>query len=162
MSRLNDSHPKQKFCCGVEVLNKYLQKQAGQENRKNIAVTYVLHDQEADQIMGYYTLSASTIQLQNLPESLSKKLPRYPLVPTTLIGRLAVDSNYQKRGIGEALLIDALRIAHKTSDEVASFAVIVDAMSESAKNFYQKYGFISLSSDSRKLYLPMKTIRKLF
>jgi len=161
INRLNKSHNREKFSCGVTLLDDYVRKQAGQDTRKHLSVTYILNDEMLNKVAGYYTLSSTTIELSDLPEKLSKKLPRYPLLPATLIGRLAIDQNYQKQGLGEVLLIDALKRANEASEAVASLAVIVEAINVNALRFYKKYNFKSFLSHKSKLYLPMKVIYKL-
>ena len=111
-------------------------------------------------IAGYYTLSATAILLPELPENLSSKLPRYPQVPATLLGRLAVDRRHQGKAYGRFMLADALHRA--LASEIASFAVIVDAKNESARRFYERESFLALPDQPRKLFLPMTDIRKLF
>jgi len=161
ISRLDKTHKRQLFSCGVKSLDDYISQQAGQEIRKHISVTYILNDEALHKIAGYYTLSSTTIELTDLSDELSRKLPHYPLLPATLIGRLAVDLHYQKNGIGEILLVDALRRAYQASQEIASFAVIVEAINESAAKFYKKYNFMTFSPDKNKLYLPMEVIGKI-
>jgi GNAT superfamily N-acetyltransferase len=113
-------------------------------------------------ILGYYTLSSYGVDVGDLPAEIAKKLPRYPLIPATLLGRLAVDERYQGRGIGEFLLLDALHRALGHSVDVAAAAVIVDAINPAAKRFYQRFGFIPFPSASSRLFLPMKTVTDLF
>lgn len=158
---LSKAHDRNSFSCGIESLDNYLHKQAGQDSRKKISVTYVLHDQNENKVAGYYTLSATAIELLALPENVRKKLPSYPCLPATLIGRLAIDETYRRRGLGELILIDAMKRAYRTSSEVASFAVVVDAINQSAKEFYKKYGFLDLSISRNRLFLPMSIISML-
>lgn len=161
ISLLDKTHDRKSFSCGIEPLDNYLQKQAGQDCRKHIGITYVLEDQDAKKIAGYYTLSATAIELIALPETIQKKLPSYPCLPATLIGRLAVDEAYKKRRLGELLLIDAMKRAYRASQEIASFAVVVDAINRNAEKFYKKYGFLDLSSSKHRLFLPMSTAGEL-
>ena len=161
ISPLDKTHDRKSFSCGVDSLDNYFHKQAGQDNRKRIAVTYVLHDQNASKVAGYYTLSATAIELVALPETVRKKLPSYPCLPATLIGRLAVDESYKKRGLGELILMDAMKRSYRASLEVASFAVVVDAINRSAEEFYKKYGFLDLSVATDRLYLPMNVVAEL-
>jgi len=161
ISPLERKHNRKSFSCGLDSLDSYLHIQAGQDKRKRIAVTYVLEDQCTNKISGYYTLSATAIELNFLPESVRKKLPSYPCIPATLIGRLAVDENYKKRGLGETILIDAMKRAYHASLSIASFAIVVDAINSNAKSFYKKYGFLELSAVKRRLFLPMSVIAKL-
>ena len=162
ITKLNNTHQRKAFSCGVKLLDDYLRTLAGQDARKHLSVTYVLNNNERNKIAGYYTLSASSIELADLPQTLAKKLPQYPFVPATLIGRIAIDLECQKQGLGEVLLFDALQRAYLTSQTIASLAVIVDAIDDSAIKFYKKYGFLSLVSNNSRLYLPMKSMESLF
>lgn len=128
--------------------------------KKKSSVVYVLTDESHVPILGYYTLSASSVILSSLPAELVDLLPKYPDVPVTLVGRLAIDSRYQGKGYGADLLMDALRNSFEASERVASAAVIVDAKEEEGTGFYRKYGFIPFPDRPRRLFLPMKTIEK--
>ncbi|HHF7367442.1 TPA: GNAT family N-acetyltransferase [Legionella bozemanae] len=161
ISSLNQTHQRQKFSCGMDLLDNYLHKQATQDYRRHISVTYILNDNENNQVAGYYTLSSSSIELTDLSDNLQSKLPQYPLLPATLIGRLAVDLKYQKQTLGELLLIDALKRSYQNAIEIASIAVIVEAINDNAIKFYKKYGFVPILSNESKLYLPIKSIGKL-
>ncbi|TAF05246.1 MAG: GNAT family N-acetyltransferase [Nostocales cyanobacterium] len=109
-------------------------------------------------IAGYSTLAATAIELANLPDFLIRKLPKYPLLPATLLGRLAIDERYQGQGLGTFLLLDALH--RSKNSEVASMAVVVDAKNEQARAFYEYHQFIPFPSQPLKLYFPMATILK--
>ncbi len=158
IEKLNRTHARQAFSCGISSLDHYLHQSASQDEKRHIAVTYILHDDHLKKIVGFYTLSSMTIALNELPPDIARKLPHYSLIPATLIGRLAVDVNYQKQGQGELLLIDALHRAHKLSQDIASYAVVVDAINQKAAEFYRKYGFINLEMQKDKLFLSMKSI----
>lgn len=99
------------------------------------------------------------MNLGELPPSIAARLPKYPLVPATLIGRLAVDKRFRGRGIGELLLMDALARCLVVSRQVASAAVIVDAKDETAKRFYMKYGFMGLPGSDKRLFIPIDTVQ---
>jgi predicted GNAT family N-acyltransferase len=98
----------------------------------------------------------------DVPADLARKLPKYELVPATLLGRLAVSINFRGRGLGRKLLLDALYRCLQSSRQVASTTVIVDARDDEARAFYRKYGFIELPKVERRLLLPMATIEALF
>lgn len=119
-------------------------------------------DTQAGKIAGYYTLSMNTIIARDLPETVTKKLPRYPHLPSVLMGRLAVDEAYKGQGLGAFLLIDALKRAYAISASIAATFFVVDAKDDAAKVFYQCFDFLALEDDTLRLYLPMKTIGKLF
>lgn len=159
---LDDSHDRRSFHCGVEPLDRYLHLQAGQDRRRRVAACFVLHDPARSRIAGYYTLSAFSVIGESLPDALQRRLPKYGQIPCTLLGRLAVDTDYRGSGVGRHLLLDALQRALLHSGEVASWAVIVDAKDESAERFYSHYGFMALPQTEQRLFLPMATIAALF
>lgn len=156
---LASSHDRSAFESGVEPLDRYFRTQAGQDARKNIAAPFVLLLPDRT-IAGYYTLLSTSVQLGELPERTVQKLPRYPLVPATLLGRLAVDRRQQGRGYGRFLLADALHRAARS--EIASFAVIVDAKDDSARRFYERESFLPFPDQPMKLFRSMADIRRLF
>lgn len=159
---LGKKHDRVVFSCGIDALDTYLQKRASQETKKKIATTFVMVEGLTSAVIGYYTLSATSILLTDLPDETARKLPKYPNVPATLLGRLAIDSRYQGRGYGELLIIDSLRRAFQATTEVASYAVVVDAINECARSFYEQYEFCAFPDRKLRLFLPMKTIADLF
>ena len=159
---LNKAHDRESFSCGNEVLDRYLKMQARQDMQRNLAQVVVLLDEDPKTIKGYYSLSAGSLTLSELPNELQRKLPRYPKIPITLLGRLAVDSRFQGQKIGALLLIDALAKALRHSQEISSMAVVVDAIDESAVAFYQKFHFLNLPETPHTLFLEMAAIKKLF
>jgi GNAT superfamily N-acetyltransferase len=156
---LNSSYDRTAFDSGVEPLDRYFRTQAGQNARKNMAAPFVLL-LPGGLIAGYYTLSPTSVKLGELPEQTVRKLPRYPQVPATLLGRLAVDRRQQGKGYGRFLLADALYRAARS--EIASFAVIVDAKDDGARRFYERESFLPFPDQSMKLFRPMADIRRLF
>lgn len=111
-------------------------------------------------IGGYYTLSATGVKLTEFPVEVACKLPRYPIVPATLLGRLAVDRNSRGQGYGRFLLADALFRAVRC--EIASFAVVVDAKDDAARRFYERESFLPFPDQHLRLFRPMTDIAKLF
>ncbi len=109
---------------------------------------------------GYYTLSATNVALVDLPPAFAKRLPRYPVLPATLLGRLAVHRQRRGEGFGELLLFDAFSRALRS--EIASYALVVDAKDEAAQAFYERYRFLKLPSAGRRLFLPLAEIAALF
>lgn len=159
---LDSTHPKQEFSCGKEMLDTYLHRQAKQDIDRKLSACFVLEDTETKLIQGYYTLANNSLPLSLVPPDLQKKLPKsYTAIPTTLLGRLAIDQRFQGKGVGKLLLIDALFRSYQASETMGSFAVIVDPLDEEAERFYFKYGFIQLP-DSGKMFLAMQTIARLF
>lgn len=156
---LEKKHDRSVFDCGVPILNQYFTKQVSQDVRRNVTACFLAIEKETDIIAGYYTLSAGSVDLSDLPEKTKKKLPRYPTVPITLIGRLAVDLNFQGQQLGAALLFDAIERSMNT--EMGVWAVVVDAKDENAINFYAKYGFNSIASNANRMFLPLSEGYKL-
>ena len=160
---LGNDHNRGDFWCGNASLDRYLKEQAGQDLRRGCATPFVLVSKRGDaSILGYYTLSSYGVDIGELPVDVAKKLPRYPLIPATLLGRLAVDRRYQGQGIGEFLLMDALHRSLVQSAEIAAAAVIVDAIDAGAAKFYQHFGFVPFPSIAGRLFLPMKAVSGLF
>jgi ribosomal protein S18 acetylase RimI-like enzyme len=147
------------FACGVEVLDRYLRAQAGQDIRKRIAACFVAYPKGAQAVAGYYTLAASSVALTDLPPDLVRRLPRYPAVPATLLGRLAVDCRHRGQGLGELMLFDAF--SRTLRSEIATFALLVDAKNDRARTFYERYCFMPLTNGGRRLFLPLAEIAKL-
>lgn len=157
---LTKQHDRAAFRCASAPLTAYLQRIARKDAERNVAAAFVMVDDAApSSIVGYYTLSAFAVDVTELPESMQRKLPRYPRLPTTLLGRLARDERFP--GTGSLLLMDALFRAYRKSAEIASLAVVADAKDEAALGFYRKFGFAQLGSDSNRVFLPMDTIAEL-
>lgn len=149
------------FRCGAPEPDEYLRTRAAQDARRRVATCFVLLSATREPV-GYYTLAQLGVQLGDLPANVMKRLPRYPIIPATLVGRLAVDQRWKGRGLGEHLLLDALHRSFFASLEVASFAVVVEARDESAATFYARFDLASLTSDGLRLFLPMATAAQLF
>ena len=156
---LQSHHDRSGFTSGVGALDQYLRRQAGQDARKNMAAPFLLVLADGS-VAGFYTLSATAVPVGELPAEVARKLPRYPLIPATLLGRLAVDERHRSRGFGRFLLADALLRALRS--EVASFAIVVDAKGEDAARFYSREGFLPFPSQPRRLFLPMARVAELF
>ena len=106
-------------------------------------------------ITGFYTLAATSVAVDALPPDLTKRLPRYPLMPAVLMGRLAVAAEYQGRGLGRALIFDAAIRTDRLG--IGAFAIIVDAKGDRAVGFYQSSGFALIPGESRRLFVPVAT-----
>lgn len=155
---LHNGHDRAGFRCGETSLDDYIRKQARQDVKRRISRVFVATQPEQPTvIVGYYTLSALSIDLSQLPEDLARKLPRHP-IPAALLGRLAVSYAAQGRGIGRILLADALKRTLAVSNEIAIHAMVVDAIDEGAQRFYERYGFTPLSTKARRLFLPLKSV----
>lgn len=148
---LDKSHDRKSFSCGEHELDKYIREYASQDVKRRTARVFVVTTDK--RVIGFYTLSALSISHANMPPDIAKKLPRYP-IPAVLL----VDTAFHGKGIGAALLVNAMKRALLASNDVAMYALFVDAKNEQAKSFYQKYGFIELQEHPMKLFLPMETI----
>lgn len=160
---MRPEHDRTLFDCGNPSLNQYLLQHAGQDSRRRVAAVYVLLDGQLPRIVGYLTLSASIIELTDLPENEIRNLPRYPWLPACLLGRLAIDHNYQGQGLGGLLLLEALEVVVEVSARIGILAVTVEAIDDGAAAFYQHYGFKEYGvSAKQSLYLHVADARKLF
>jgi len=158
---LADEHNRTAFSCGVEALDRYLHRQGGQDVSKHVAAAFVITP-DGETVAGFYTLSAHVLNLGDLPDNVAKKLPRYPNVPATLLGRLADSTDFRGRGISELLLLDAFRRVLANTQEVGSAVLVVDAKDERAREFYLRHDFIRLPSQPNRFFYTVKTIEKLF
>lgn len=148
-------HDRLAFRCGVPVLDDYLQKYAVQQNAKGISTVFVLVDDAApSQILGYYSLSAAQVGVQQLSEADRRKLPRYP-VPCFRLGRLARHSDHAGTGLGELLIGCAVERCLRARSLVGAYALVVDAKDERSKSFYERYGFTACLDSPLTLYLPL-------
>ncbi|HRH90459.1 MAG TPA: GNAT family N-acetyltransferase [Agitococcus sp.] len=153
-------HNRNGFDCGIETLNNYLKVMASQQAKKDNTRTFVLEDAHNDaQIVGFYTLTMTPIDIKALPETLQKR--HQSSNSGGLIARLAVDVRYKNQGFGEWLLIDALKKLLDVSDSVGFPLVIVDAK-DGVKQFYQKYGFTAFNDAPNKLFITIADIRASF
>lgn len=159
---LQKSHDREAFSCGHIALDRYLKQQARQDAQSQVAAVFVAVRLQNSKVLGFYSLSASSIHVGDLPPDLAKKLPRYPHLPVTLLGRLAIDQAYKGQGLGQFLLLDALYRSLHAAASIAAMAVVVDAKDAAAPAFYQRYGFTQLSASEERLFLPMKTVAALF
>jgi len=155
---LCSTHDRLGFSCGASSLDRYLQKQATQDIKRHISRVYVATMHNApNRVVGYYSLSTLSIGLNELSDEHARKLPKHA-IPAALIGRLAVSSEAQGGGVGKLLLVDALKRTLAVSEEIAIYAMVVDAIDERAEFFYQQFGFKMLSAGNRRLFLPLKSI----
>lgn len=155
---ISSDHDRSRFSCGVPALDHYLREQATQDMRRLVSSCFLLIDKSSGRIAGYYTLAATSVLADDLPADTLKKLPRYPVLPAALIGRLAIDQAYRRQGLGGLLLADAaLRILH---GDVKAFAIVVDAKDESSVAFYRTQGFQPLASQPMSMFLPLATFQK--
>ena len=155
LALLDASFDRATFASESELLNRYLREQVSQDLRRRVAACFVALD-SGNRIVGYYTLASTSLLLADLPTSTGKKLPRYPTVPAVRMGRLAVDHEFKGKGLGGALLADALSRAARS--EIAAYALVVDAKDDEASTFYRHHGFVALPDAPLTLFLPLATV----
>lgn len=160
IERLDRSHERADFDCGVPSLDDFIRLLANQYEKRRLGRTYVAIGSGDRRVVGYYTLASSCVGFDDLPGDFARKLPRHP-IPTVLLARLAVDRSAQGQGLGADLLIDALARCLGLADPVGVHAVEVDAIDSRAAGFYSKHGFIPLLDDELHLFLPIATIQGL-
>jgi len=153
---LDETHPRRDFSCGVPDLDRYLHERAGQDIRRYYAALFVALDVTTGKILGYYTLSNTSVNLTDVPESLRKTLPKYPEIPAIRLGRLAVDKSVQHKRLGAKLVADAVI---RSRFNVSAWAImVVDAKEEQVCMFYKKFGFSELLDDDKRLYIMRKKL----
>lgn len=142
------------FCCGQPLLDEYIRRYAAQDVRRNVARVFIATPGRDSHVLGgFFTLSAGSVSCSELPEALAKKLPRYP-VPVALIGRLAVDTDFQGKGLGSILLADACQKVTQASATLAVAGIVVSAKDAAAAAFYRHFGFLSFPGQPTRLLLP--------
>lgn len=147
------------FRSGNARIDQYFHRQVSQDIKRQYATCHVLVEAASDTIAGFYTLSAYTIPLMNLPDEIARRLPRYPTVPAVLIGWLGRDLRFRGQNIGAMLLADAFR--RLKASPVGAYAICADAVDEGAAAFYREHQFLEFSSKPGSFYLPMATIEAL-
>ncbi len=151
---------KSNFICGQKDLDRYFARHALNNDQLGIGKTFVVRGKEDKEltILGFYVLSMASVQSSQISEVMQKKLPRYPM-PVVLLGRLAVHQEAQGKGLGEFLLIDALRKSAVSAQSIGAIGVITDAKDEKAQSFYEKYGFVQLSAQwPKRMFLSFQTL----
>ncbi|MCY7353686.1 MAG: GNAT family N-acetyltransferase [Lysobacter sp.] len=152
-------HPRADFHSGVPAMDRFLKELASQHQRRNVSTTYVLVDSTAPRaIVGYYSISFGSMRLTDLSTEEQKKLPMHP-VPAARLGRLAVDDAQRGRGYGELLLQNAIKRCLAAREDIACYALVVDAKDDAAARFYAKYGFESCADENSQWYLPLGNSR---
>lgn len=149
---LASHHDRSSFSCGERDLDDWFRRRASQDERRDVARVFVAVDRTLG-IVGFYSLSAYTLALNDLPEAVAKKLPRYDAIPAALIGRLARDVRVRDCDLGGLLLADAVRRILQAAHSLAIFAIVVDAKDDRAVDFYTHFGFSSFPARPRRLFM---------
>ena len=153
---LGKHHDRAAFSCGQPDLDDWFRHRAGQDENRNVARVFVAVDRDLG-VIGFYSLNSFTLSINDLPEDISRKLPRYDSIPAAMIGRLARDERVRGRGIGEFLLADAVRRILGAGRSIAVFAIVVEAQNERATDFYTNFGFRPFPLHPKRLFLPTAT-----
>lgn len=153
IERLCAAHDRSEFSCGRLELDDWFRRRAGQDERRNVARVFVAVDDELG-VVGFYSLSSFRVDIDDLPEEIARKLPRYHGVPAALIGRLARDVRVRGRGIGGVLVADALRRILGAARTLAVFVIVVDAEDDQAAIFYEGLGFRRFAQHPSRLFMP--------
>ena len=148
-------HDRNAFTCGVRALDDWFRTRASQDQRRHVAQVFVALDTLG--IVGFYSLSMFTLSLDDLPERLSRKLPRYDAIPAALIGRLARHERAKGSRVGDLLVADAVKRVLGAAESVAAYAIVVDAKDERGRRFYEARGFVSLPARPNRLFLLTET-----
>lgn len=149
---LAGDHDRQGFDCGRLELNDWLRQVARQHQDKGLSKTFVgVREEVPDRICGYYALTLAELENRHLPEAWRKKLPRR--IPGVRLGRLAVDSRYQGKGLGALLLVDALTRAQRVYAEAGGIGLFVDALDDRAAGYYRNFGFAAAPDNPLLLFL---------
>lgn len=149
---LAGNHDRQGFDCGRQELNDWLRQVARQHQDKGLSKTFVaIREDERARICGYYALTLAELESRHLPDVWRKKLPRR--IPGVRLGRLAVDRQYQSKGLGELLLIDALMRARRIYTEAGGIGLFVDALDAQAAAYYRRFGFEAAPDNPLLLFL---------
>lgn len=150
-------HRRNEFVCESRELTEFLRTRARKEMQARSSACFVLvAEADPGRIVGYYTLSQTAVAMRELPEAVTKRLPRYPQLGATLIGRLARDLAWKGKAVGRLLLIDALRRCVRHSAEVGAVLVVTDPKDDKARAFYESHGFRAL--DGRRMFMPMSEL----
>lgn len=154
---LSKQHNRQDFDCGDRQLNEFLQRYARQSHEKQTVKTYVVTEVGSEKIIGFYSITISTLTYDSLPKSLQKGLGRYA-VPTYLLARLAVDKAYQGQGIGGTLLVKALARCKRVAEEVGGIGLLIEAKNEAVADWYQLFGAMPLPDQPLTLIIPFSVL----
>jgi GNAT superfamily N-acetyltransferase len=157
---LGKHHDRAGFSCGQPDLDSWFRHRASQDEKRHVARVFVAFDNESSvesAVIGFYCLSSLSLSIEDLPEEIARKLPRYDAIPAALIGRLARAERARGQGVGELLLADAIRRILGAGRSIAVFAIVVDAKDDRAVDFYKAFGFLPFPLRPRRLFLPTAT-----
>lgn len=154
-SALNNTHQLSAFDCGTASLNDWLTRRAMRNENAGASRTYVVCEQK--KVIGYYALATGAVRLLEAPKKLQRNMP--DPIPVMVLGRLAVDTGHQGKGVGQGLLKDAMLRVLSAGKIAGLRALLVHAISEEAQIFYTKNGFLSCPLDPMMLMLPLSPLK---
>ena len=151
---LANSHDTASFDCGQPTLNHWLNQIALKNEDRGASRTFVVCD--ADRVVCYYALAAGSVERTEAPNKIRRNMPRP--IPVMVLGRLAVDKAYQSQGLGRALLRDALLRVIAISKQAGVRAILLHALTEEAKRFYLRRGFVASPTNDMTLMIAIKDV----
>jgi hypothetical protein len=154
---LSKEHDRSGFVCGNDLIDRYFRNGVSQDVKRNYAKCFVACDLDTNRVAGFYTLSSNSVPLGDVPDTLAKKLPRYPTVPAVLIGWLGRHSDYAGQRLGGFLLFHAIKTVAEAP--IGAHAIFADAIDDNAASFYQAHDFVPLLGRPQTLYLPISAAR---
>ena len=157
IERISKLHNFKDFSCGEPSLDNYLRNWGVRNTQNDFSTTYVLCPRGTKEVIGYYSLCASSIRSCRLPEV--KSAPRN--IPTVLLGRIALRHDFRGQGLGEILLIHVFRETLLVSTKISVWGLELDAINESVKQWYQNFGFMEIIDEPLHLYIEIETLRQL-
>ena len=159
---LDATHDRVGFDSGVDALNRYLKETARQHVLKGLSMTWVAVDEHSPApkpVLGFFTLSLCQVVADGVPAAWAKRLPRQ--IPAMCLGRLAIASEEQGKGLGKVLLVEALLRVAKIGALAGGIGLFVDAKDDEAARFYRHFGFEPSPGQPLVLFLPMQTLQQL-
>ena len=158
---LSRTHDRNTFDCGSDALNIYLRETARQHTERGISRTFVLVEEvalEPKPILGFFTLNICQLRAEQLPAEMAHRLSRE--VAGVKLSRLAVSKERHRQGLGKLLLVSAMKKFVEVFESAGGIGLFVDAKDESAKGYYERFGFVPLPDAPLQLFLPLQTIRE--
>lgn len=155
---LRKDHERASFRCGSAALDEYLARYARQNAEAGLARTFVAVVPPSPRVVGYYSLAASSIRFATVPDTMKKRLPRYP-IPSILLAQLATDVTVRGLGLGGALLVDAGRRAGRLAEGAGVRFLEVEAIDDAARDFYRRHGALPLLDDEHHLVFDIRLFR---
>ncbi|OGT47883.1 MAG: GNAT family N-acetyltransferase [Gammaproteobacteria bacterium RIFCSPHIGHO2_12_FULL_38_11] len=155
-SLLSDEHDVDSFDCSEPTLNDWLKKRAAKNNASDASRCFVICN-ENNEVVGYYSLSAGAISRELAPKSMQRNMP--DSLPVLVLGRLAIDKNYHNKGLGSALLRDAMIRSVNIAQDAGVFAILIHSLSDKAKQFYISRGLVESPLQPMTLFMTLATIR---